>query len=101
MSNHPSEKYRLFRNYMTNDLGVTRQDIEAWTKQAVSTEVSKLVEQINVEGLAQDAIDKWGRNAIEGITGSYGRNSSLRKAIVEKLAEDLDITVSVSQNSQD
>ena len=41
MSNHPSDKYRMFRNYMTNELGITRGDIEQWTRDAVQLEVEK------------------------------------------------------------
>jgi len=30
-----SDKYRMFKNYMYNDLGITKEDIKNWTKEAV------------------------------------------------------------------
>lgn len=51
------DKYKAFRNLMTNELGITRADIEAWTKEAVSAEVLKMVGRINVEALIKSRVD--------------------------------------------
>lgn len=48
-----NEKYRLFRNYMTNELKITRDDIKAWTKQAVMEVAEKVVGQINVHDMIE------------------------------------------------
>ena len=30
-----ADKYRMFKNYMYNDLGITKEDIKHWTKEAI------------------------------------------------------------------
>lgn len=35
-----NSKYRMFKNFMFNDLGITKEDIKEWTKEAVR-EVAK------------------------------------------------------------
>lgn len=49
------DKYALFRNYMVNELGVTREDIETWTKESIRIQVEKLVGQLNIEDVAYRA----------------------------------------------
>jgi hypothetical protein len=34
-------KYKLFRNFMVNELGISREDIKEWTMQAVKETVFK------------------------------------------------------------
>jgi hypothetical protein len=84
-------KYKLFRNFMCNELGVTRQDIEAWTKQSVANEVEKKLGQMNVEQIALDTIKKAAREAIVG-QHSYGANA-LREAVAKELAKELTFLV--------
>lgn len=36
------EKYVAFRNFMTNELGIGREEIKAWVIESVKIEVSKL-----------------------------------------------------------
>jgi hypothetical protein len=90
MSNSSSEKYKQFRNYMTNELGITRADIEAWTKESVAVEVNKKLGQINIDDLVKTAISKYSREAL-GIS-NYSGSSSLRTEIAEKLSKQLVIT---------
>lgn len=47
-----NEKYKMFRNFMVNELGIGRDDIEEWTKEAVREQVTKLVGQLNMDGTA-------------------------------------------------
>ena len=39
-----NSKYRMFKNYMYNDLGITRDDIREWTKEAVKEVALNYVE---------------------------------------------------------
>lgn len=41
--NAGAEKYKMFRNYMVNELQITKEDIEAWTKEAVLLEVKNVI----------------------------------------------------------
>lgn len=51
-------RYKMFRNFMCNELGITKEDIKAWTKESVATEMGKLVDQINFKGMAEDAVNR-------------------------------------------
>ena len=86
-----SEKYKQFRNFMTNELGITRQDIEAWTKQSVATEVEKLIGQINVQELVESSIDKAAHFAIQG--GRYGGGQNLRDELAKLLSQRITVTI--------
>jgi len=43
------DKYKMFRNFMVNELGITRDDIKQWTKEAVKEVAEKQLGQINVD----------------------------------------------------
>lgn len=51
MSEQSGNKYKMFRNFMVNELSITREDIKTWTKEAVAEEVLKIVGQIDIEGI--------------------------------------------------
>ncbi len=70
------DKYKQFRNFMTNELGITRNDIEAWTKEAVATEVLKKFGQMNIEEMLTRAINK-------EITSKLGWNYSSVPTVVK------------------
>jgi len=37
-----SEKYRMFRQYMTNELSISREDIEMWVREVAEQEIKKI-----------------------------------------------------------
>lgn len=76
---------------MTNELGVTRQDIESWTKQSVANEIEKLIGQMNVGELVANAINKSAEAAVNG-----GRYSPSGKALREQLAKELASRIQLS-----
>lgn len=65
----PTDKYKMFRNFMVNELGITREDIRSWTEEAIASEVRKLVGQIDVEGLIKRNIKD-----VSGISEYYISN---------------------------
>lgn len=60
-----SEKYRAFRNFMTNELGIGREEIKQWVIESVRSEVSKLVGQLNTEEIARYQVQYMVRQAGE------------------------------------
>lgn len=48
-------RYKMFRNFMYNELGITREDIKTWTKEAIHERVDKLVGQMDIAGIATRA----------------------------------------------
>jgi hypothetical protein len=90
MSRESSEKYKLFRNYMTNELGVTRADIEKWTKESVAVEVNKKLGQLNIDDMVKSTIKLSVQNCLSG----YSYNTSgLRDSIAKELVAKLSVTV--------
>jgi hypothetical protein len=49
-------KYKLFRNFMVNELGIGRDDIEEWAKQAVAETVDKIVRQKTWDDLIETKV---------------------------------------------
>lgn len=87
-----TEKYKQFRNYMTNELGITRQDIEAWTKQAVTDEVCKRLSGVDIEKIIKDNSREI---ASQSVCGYHGI-SDIRKEIAKELVNKITVTVSQS-----
>jgi len=87
MSHEPSEKYKQFRNFMCNELGVTRQDIEAWTKESVANEVHKIIGQINVPKMCADKIAETVRSSL----GTSYNSTALSRDIAAELAKSLKV----------
>ena len=72
-----SEKYKMFRNYMVNELGISKEDIKEWTKEAITTEVEKLIGQIDVDGMVRNAVNN----------AHY--NEEMKRLVATKIATEL------------
>lgn len=96
-----TQKYKEFRNYMTNELGITRHDIEAWTKEAVATEVHKLVSGQNMRDIAVEAIKTSVRQVVIGSSYS-GPTADMRKviqaAVLDQIVGRINISVEEKQS---
>lgn len=40
-----NEKYKMFSNYMHNELGITKEDIRTWVKEAVNEVATKMCQK--------------------------------------------------------
>lgn len=61
------DKYKLFRNFMVNELGISRADIEQWTKEAIAEQAQKMTSQINVHGIVKAKADSIVHQIREGV----------------------------------
>ena len=56
-----NEKYRMFKQFMHNELGITREDIREWVKEACRDEAAKMVaktyEDFDVKKEIRDVIN--------------------------------------------
>ena len=77
-----SEKYRAFRQFMVNELGITRDDIEQWTKEAVEAEVRRIIGQMDAES----------RVAVLA-TRQLVNDNNLRRLIVLEVARQFEVSV--------
>jgi hypothetical protein len=76
-----------------DELGITRQDIEAWTKQAVATEVEKFVGQINVDSEVSRAVRRAVTDSIQRSTWSQGAAGSIHNELGRILSRRVRISV--------
>ena len=57
-----NDKWSMFMNYMSNDLGITKEDIRDWIKEAVEKEAKRLVnntyDNFNVRDVLQTSADR-------------------------------------------
>ena len=86
-----AHKYRLFRNYMANELGVGRAEIEEWTRQAVQEAVersiTKVLQRHNIEALIERAAMKMISDT------SYSTGGPLKDIVAKKLVEQITLTI--------
>jgi hypothetical protein len=76
-------KYKLFRNFMANDLNITREDIKNWTIETIEQTVSKLVGQINIE----DIVRKQVRDC------EYQTRQLLVSSIAKEISDRISLTI--------
>lgn len=98
MTDETKSKYRMFRNFMCNELSITRYDIENWTKEAVAAEVHKLVSGDEIDQLVKDEFALQIRKTIFG--SSFSLTPVMKKAVEEILVRELigKISLNVSEN---
>lgn len=73
------DKYKMFRNYMANELGITKEDIKQWTIEAVEASVQRQIGQIDVEGIISSTLKR----------EQYRITSNASKDLVKELADRL------------
>lgn len=51
-------KYKLFRNFMVNELGISREDIVQWVNEAIAAQIDKLVKtgEVKIGAMFERAI---------------------------------------------
>ena len=79
------DKWTMFKNYMHNELGITKDDIRSWIKEAAEEQANRLVEQefgrFDVKGTFSRRIE------LEFLKYS----SKLRNELVKGIVDVLDI----------
>lgn len=83
------DKYKHFRNFMTNELAIGREDIKAWVLEAVEREVQKILGQINIEKKVASSIADEVRRAVRGTSYNYQISDDVRKLMREAIADEI------------
>lgn len=85
-----NDKWVMFRNYMHNELGITKEDVREWIMDAVHQEVKQIVNNAyghcDLEAFIKKEIydnNGWGRNFKEVI----------RQEVAKQLAERITIQI--------
>lgn len=84
-----TDKYKMFRNYMTNELGISRDDIKLWTKDAVREVAEKIVGQLDVEGIVRGAINR----SVNSVS------HHVEKEIAREIADRLSVRITLNKGS--
>lgn len=84
MAREGKQVYRAVRNYTVNELGIGRDEIEQWTKEAVTARVDKVLNGIDFRYLVTETA----RPKVE----AYVR-SQLRYDVAKELAERIIIDI--------
>lgn len=90
-------RYTLFTNYMHNELGITKDDIRLWTKEAVYEVATKYVEEQFSERSLDERIAKllgssyWGKDRL---------HPDIIQVVAKELLNRLDISISDKSNEQ-
>lgn len=86
-----NDKWVMFRNYMHNELGITKDDIREWIKDVIRDEVKNVVAQ----AYGRCSIDDMIRHVIES-HDYYGRRCGFEQDVINAtariLSERLEIT---------
>lgn len=100
-----NNKWQMFKQFLHNELGIDKSDIQYWIKEAVHEEAKKIVNKsvgdFNVSRIVQKYIEahqKWNKESIIEEFNRYDNTfkSSLKKEIMEKIANSLDIDIEVT-----
>ena len=74
---------------MANELAITRDDIERWTKDAITQTVEKYLNGVDIEALANKAVQNTAHRTVHGSWGDNG--TKLREALAKELANQISI----------
>jgi predicted transcriptional regulator len=80
------DKWSMFKNYMANDLGITKDDIKQWIKEAVEQEAKKLIansfDDYNIQSIMSNLMkDKLEKNI-----------NSIKEKVAEEIVSRLKIS---------
>lgn len=84
--NQELNKYKVFRNFMCNELGISKDDIKQWTMDSVAETARGLIGQINIQEIVM-------REAKKSIGVHYGSISQeVVKAVASELSKQIELT---------
>ncbi len=86
------DKYTMFKNFMHNELGITKEDIKKWTQEAVMQVAKTHVEhQMNTKSIMESII----KNAVKNPCNS-GFILDIQRAVSKSITAQLEIKVKSS-----
>ena len=85
------DKYAMFKNFMHNELGITKEDIREWVRESVQEEVRKVVNNTFDSFSVEDECRKEIRRQL---TGSFSEvREKVFRAAVGELLKGVKITI--------
>ena len=83
-----SDKYIMFRNFLYNELGITKEDIRDWTKEAVYEVANKYIKNSFSYGKFEVWLE---RVLIEKYSGTF--KEDIMKGVSKELVKHLEINL--------
>jgi len=76
-------KWKMFKNYMHNELGITKEDIREWVQDAVKAQAEKMVQNeftnFDVRKVVKDMV----------MENRYYGSDSLKKEVMQEVSRQL------------
>jgi hypothetical protein len=89
-----SNKWIMFKNYMHNELRITKDDIQAWVVDAVTQQAKKALSEYNYANRIDELIIKRIDDIIKGNTwNSKSFNDEIISKVVKDLSSQIRLTV--------
>lgn len=86
-----NDKWSLFKNYLHNELGITKEDIREWLEEAIRVEARKLIEcsfkSYNIRDRIDDAIKEfhgWGLKPLK---------TEIARELANKILEKIEVKI--------
>lgn len=83
------DKWLMFKNYMHNELGITKDDIRAWIKEAVKEEAERLVRNEREHFDIQDIVVRLLRSSLS--------DYNFRNALIRVISNKLNISINLDK----
>jgi DNA polymerase sigma len=77
-----NDKYKMFKNFLHNELGLTKEDIREWIREAISEEVRKVVKESYEKCDIREVL----KTEIKSVLTKYDWFGSDLKESIQKLA---------------
>lgn len=89
MSHHADQKWLLFKNFLHNELGISKEDIQEWVKEAIHEEVEKVVKQRMSENDKFDLDDVIRKVILDNVmdSGGWGKPAQFKAVIKDKVVD--------------
>ena len=84
------DKYGLFRQFMFNELQITKEDIRTWIKEAVEQQVEKMLHKTFGDFEPNERAAKL---IADYITNNWWSNDKLRQAVASQIVSKLKVTI--------
>lgn len=86
-----NEKWAMFKNFMHNELGVTKDDIRVWIKEAVAEQAERLVAQ----EFGKFDVQKYITSQVlcKSMWGSQSLQDDIKRQLVAEMMKQLELKV--------
>ena len=92
------DKWAMFKNYMHNELGISKDDIRTWIKEAIASEARKMINDTFGKSPVDEVVKKLVRQEIKNPGYWSGFNDNIKRYTAEQIMQRLKIIVKEDQD---